>query len=67
MRLVGVVVHDPTFSDADTSARVGWIGDGSSPNQVLMAHADQVGRYDVIVGVTWHRDGPEPRVVLVNP
>jgi len=67
VRVVGVVVHDPAFADPDTCARVAWIGDGTCPRQVMAAHADDLARYDVVVSVTWHDDGPEPVVVLVNP
>jgi hypothetical protein len=67
VRLIGVVVHDPTFADSDTAARAAWIGDGTCPLQVMAAHAADLSRYDVVVGVTWHDDGPEPVVVLVNP
>lgn len=67
VRLIGIVVHDPEFTDPDTAARAAWIGDGSCPHQVMADHADELDRYDVVVSVTWHDHGPEPVVVLVNP
>ncbi len=66
-RLLGLVVHDPTYRDPDVAARAAWIGDGTCPGQVMADHAADLARYDLVVSVTWHADGPEAVLVLVNP
>jgi hypothetical protein len=66
-RLLGLVVHDPTYGDPDVAARAAWIGDGTCPGQVMADHAADLARYDLVVSVTWHADGPEAVLVLVNP
>ncbi len=67
VRLVGIVVNDPSFADPDSAARVAWIGDGACPQQVMARHAADLDRYDVVIGLAWYEHGPEPLVMLVNP
>ena len=45
-RLLGLVVHDPTYRDPDAAARAAWIGDGTCPGQVMADHAADLARYD---------------------
>ena len=67
VRVVGVVVIDPSLADPDTSARTSWIGDGTTLRQVLDDRRDELDRYDAIAAVTWPVDRPEVAVVIVNP
>jgi hypothetical protein len=67
VRLVGVLVLDPTLTDSDSSARASWIADGTSLRELLAECGDELGRYDAVAAVTWPADRPEVSLVIVNP
>jgi hypothetical protein len=67
VRLVGVLVVDPSMSDPDTAARATWIGDGATLRELLHDNCSELDRYDVVAAVTWPTDHPEVSLVIVNP
>lgn len=67
VRVVGVVIVDPSLADPDTSARASWIGDGRTLREVLDDRCDELSRFDAVAAVTWPDDRPEVAIVIVNP
>lgn len=67
VRIVGVVVLDPTLSDPDSAARASWIADGQTVREVLTTCRDQLDRFDAVAAVTWPEGRAVVTVVIVNP
>jgi hypothetical protein len=67
VRLVGLMVVDPSMADPDTSARTSWIGDGATVRDVLDRCRGELDRFDVVAAVTWPGDRPVVSLVIVNP
>jgi hypothetical protein len=67
VRLVGLVVVDPSMADPDTSARTTWIGDGTTLREVLDRCRGELDRFDVVAAVTWPGVRPVVSLVIVNP
>jgi hypothetical protein len=67
VRLVGVLVVDPTFADPDTAARAVWIGDGCCVSHAISEHVDDLDRFDVVVGVARCNGVSVLTVARVNP